>query len=184
MDAQRLGASPWRAHIRLDPADLLPLLEGRIDAALLAELVRAFSLVRFASGLRGSTRARCARMGPSLPSARSEAIAAARRTSGLPSSQASIHPAGSRQGRGMSAGRGRQGVLFCETAADLDEAGRIRLFGAFEHGFGEAAMRRTERGREPVRFDQRPRLQVLATSSNRATGCFQPTETVPLGRAT
>lgn len=51
MDAQRLGASPWRAHIRLDPADLLPLLEGRIDAALLAELVRAFSLVRFASGM-------------------------------------------------------------------------------------------------------------------------------------
>lgn len=51
MDAQRLGAVPWQSYIRLDPADLLPLLEGRIDAVLLGELVRAFSLVRFSPNL-------------------------------------------------------------------------------------------------------------------------------------
>lgn len=50
MDAQRLGAEPWRATIALDPADLLPLSAGAADMALLGDLTRAFSLVRFASG--------------------------------------------------------------------------------------------------------------------------------------
>ena len=49
MDAQRFGASPWEASVRLSPADLLPLLEGRVDGMLLADLVRAFSLVLFSS---------------------------------------------------------------------------------------------------------------------------------------
>ena len=48
MEAQRLGVDPWRAGIALAPADVLPLLEGRVDVALLGDLTRAFSLIRFA----------------------------------------------------------------------------------------------------------------------------------------
>lgn len=43
--AQRYGVSPLQAGIRLQPADLLPLLQGSLDMALLQDLVRAFSLV-------------------------------------------------------------------------------------------------------------------------------------------
>ncbi len=50
MEAQRLGEEPWRAAIYLDPADLLPILEGTIDLALLGDLTRTFSLVRFSLG--------------------------------------------------------------------------------------------------------------------------------------
>lgn len=44
--AQRFDVSPLKASVRLDPADLLPLLYGTLDMALLQDLVRAFSLVR------------------------------------------------------------------------------------------------------------------------------------------
>lgn len=44
--AQRFGVSPLKASVRLHPADLLPLLHGTLDMALLHDLVRAFSLVR------------------------------------------------------------------------------------------------------------------------------------------
>lgn len=47
MEAERLGADPWRARLVLDPADLLPLVHGEIDWPLLGDLLRAFSLVRF-----------------------------------------------------------------------------------------------------------------------------------------
>ncbi|MCR5256608.1 MAG: type I-U CRISPR-associated protein Csx17, partial [Desulfovibrio sp.] len=47
MRAVQLGADPWKAGIRLHPSDLLPLLEDRVDHFLLADLLRAFSCVRF-----------------------------------------------------------------------------------------------------------------------------------------
>lgn len=43
--AQRYGEDPLRADLRLSPADLLPLLDGRLDVELLRDLLRAFSLV-------------------------------------------------------------------------------------------------------------------------------------------
>lgn len=43
--AQRFGVSPLNASVRLHPSDLLPLLHGTLDMALLQDLLRAFSLV-------------------------------------------------------------------------------------------------------------------------------------------
>lgn len=43
--AQRYGEDPLRADLHLYPADLLPLLDGRLDVELLRDLLRAFSLV-------------------------------------------------------------------------------------------------------------------------------------------
>lgn len=43
--AQRYGEDPLRADLRLSPADLLPLPDGRLDVELLRDLLRAFSLV-------------------------------------------------------------------------------------------------------------------------------------------
>ena len=43
--AQHYGEDPLRADLRLSPADLLPLLDGRLDVELLRDLLRAFSLV-------------------------------------------------------------------------------------------------------------------------------------------
>ena len=43
--AQRYGEGPLRADLRMSPADLLPLLDGRLDVELLRDLLRAFSLV-------------------------------------------------------------------------------------------------------------------------------------------
>lgn len=43
--AQRYGEDPLRADLRMSPADLLPLLDGRLDVELLRDLLRAFSLV-------------------------------------------------------------------------------------------------------------------------------------------
>ncbi len=45
--AQRYGVTPLRAGIRLQPADLLPLLQETLDMALLQDLLRAFSLIRW-----------------------------------------------------------------------------------------------------------------------------------------
>lgn len=45
--AQRYGVSPLHAGVRLQPADLLPLLQETLDMALLQDLLRAFSLIRW-----------------------------------------------------------------------------------------------------------------------------------------
>lgn len=45
--AKKYGVAPLKAGLELDPADLMFLLEGRLDMALFGDLLRAFSLVRF-----------------------------------------------------------------------------------------------------------------------------------------
>ena len=45
IDAERFGCSPWAASIHLNPSDIVPLLFGSVDCALLADMTRSFSLM-------------------------------------------------------------------------------------------------------------------------------------------